>query len=332
MASTSVSGALVSLSTRHAGGVVESQLLKSPRIGRSEPHRASPLSDPGDPHRGRAGAENRPRSAVNAGEVVRVRVRTYGFPGFLRGLPDSSTPTTPTNQPRRSLSSPGVSARSSTDAADGFDFGQPDSLELRASDLDHSSSRLNCLSGFSLQRRKAQCSIKANPSRGGDAKPGVSCRQPSRRLLSITARRRRRPDMEVTMPFVIHPRVRKGSDASPRSPPPGGSPARASRSGVVPTLSTTTPLSQFGDTNNYFVVPGGTFEGSSLPVGWMPPAPRSPPVTSRFTSSASDNQSLTIRPAAPSPPRTCASTPRCRRCGSSPIRSARAATSRSTCS
>ncbi len=37
-----------------------------------------------------------------------MRVRTYGFPGDLRGLPEPRLATTPTNRPRRSLSSPGM--------------------------------------------------------------------------------------------------------------------------------------------------------------------------------------------------------------------------------
>ena len=41
-------------------------------------------------------------------EVKLVRVRTYLFPGVLRGLPGPRLATTPTNRPRRSLSSPGV--------------------------------------------------------------------------------------------------------------------------------------------------------------------------------------------------------------------------------
>ena len=36
-----------------------------------------------------------------------MRVRTYGFPGVLRGLPGPRLATIPTSQPRRSLSSPG---------------------------------------------------------------------------------------------------------------------------------------------------------------------------------------------------------------------------------
>ena len=84
------------------------------------------------------------------------------------------------------------------------------------------------------------------------------------------------------MPFVIHPRIRKGLGRLAAMTATGvlastGVAAAAS----CPTLSTTTPLSQFGDNNSYFVVPGGT---SKLPlcrrVGPLP-APHSPPATSR---------------------------------------------------
>ncbi len=37
-----------------------------------------------------------------------MRVRTYLSPGVLRGRPGPRLATTPTNRPRRSLSSPGV--------------------------------------------------------------------------------------------------------------------------------------------------------------------------------------------------------------------------------
>ena len=70
------------------------------------------------------------------------------------------------------------------------------------------------------------------------------------------------------MPFVIHPRVRKGLGRLAAMTATGvlastGVAAAAS----CPLRSTTTPFSQFGDNNNYFVAPGGTFEGSSLPAG-----------------------------------------------------------------
>ena len=64
-----------------------------------------------------------------------------------------------------------------------------------------------------------------------------------------------------------------------------------------PAASTTKPFAQFGDTNNYFVAPGGAFEGSSLAAG----ASTSGSVSLTggnepwHVVSASDNQSLTIQ-------------------------------------
>jgi hypothetical protein len=66
------------------------------------------LSDPGLPRRRRAGPETSRLSYGLSGEGVLVRVRTYGFPGVLRGLPGPRLATIPTIQPRRSLSSPGM--------------------------------------------------------------------------------------------------------------------------------------------------------------------------------------------------------------------------------
>lgn len=70
------------------------------------------------------------------------------------------------------------------------------------------------------------------------------------------------------MPFVIHPRVRKGLGRLAAMTALGvlastGVAAAAS----CPTASTITPFSQFGDNNSYFVAPGGTFEGASLAPG-----------------------------------------------------------------
>jgi len=35
-----------------------------------------------------------------------------------------------------------------------------------------------------------------------------------------------------------------------------------------PTQPVSTPFSQWGDSNDYFLVPGGSFEGTSDQVGW----------------------------------------------------------------
>lgn len=103
--------------------------------------------------------------------------------------------------------------------------------------------------------------------------------------------------MEVTLPFVIHPRVRKGLGRLATMTAFGvlastGVAAAAS----CPTVSTTTPFSQFGDNNSYFVAPGGTFEASSLPAGSVA---NNASLTAGnepwHVVSSSDNQSLTIQ-------------------------------------
>lgn len=99
------------------------------------------------------------------------------------------------------------------------------------------------------------------------------------------------------MPFVIHPRVRKGLGRLAAMTAFGvlastGVAAAAS----CPTVSTTTPFSQFGDNNSYFVAPGGTFEASSLPAGSSASGASLTPGNEPFhVVSSSDNQSLTIQ-------------------------------------
>lgn len=97
------------------------------------------------------------------------------------------------------------------------------------------------------------------------------------------------------MPFVIHPRVRKGLGRLATMTAVGvlastGVAAAAS----CPTVSTTTPFSQFGDNNSYFVAPGGTFEGSSLPAG-STGASLTAGNEPWHVVNPSDNQSLTVQ-------------------------------------
>ena len=97
------------------------------------------------------------------------------------------------------------------------------------------------------------------------------------------------------MPFVIHPRVRKGLGRLATMTAVGvlastGVAAAAS----CPSVSTTTPFSQFGDNNSYFVAPGGTFEGSSLPAGSTGASLTAGNETCHVVNS-NDNQSLTVK-------------------------------------
>ena len=62
-----------------------------------------------------------------------------------------------------------------------------------------------------------------------------------------------------------------------------------------PAQPLSTPFSQWGDNNSYFVVPGGTFEGTSDQVGWtLSGASLTSGNEPFYVNSATDSQSLTI--------------------------------------
>jgi hypothetical protein len=62
-----------------------------------------------------------------------------------------------------------------------------------------------------------------------------------------------------------------------------------------PTQPVSTPFSQWGDNNNYFLVPGGSFEGTADQVGWtLSGASLTPGNEPFYVNSSSDSQSLTI--------------------------------------
>lgn len=99
------------------------------------------------------------------------------------------------------------------------------------------------------------------------------------------------------MPFTKHPRVARTLGRLAAMTAFGvlassGVAAAAS----CPAPVTTTPFSQFGDTNNYFLVQGGSFEGSSLPAGWTASGASLTAGNEPFhVNSPSDSQSLTIQ-------------------------------------
>ena len=106
--STSVAGALISPSTSLAGRVVECQPPESPRIGEGRPHRASPLSDPGDPHRRRVGAKTSYLVLPRPGGRTRESPHVLFFRVFYEASRNLGSQPPPLNRPRRSLSSPGL--------------------------------------------------------------------------------------------------------------------------------------------------------------------------------------------------------------------------------
>lgn len=97
------------------------------------------------------------------------------------------------------------------------------------------------------------------------------------------------------MPLVIHPRVRKavqrGAAVTILAVLAGAGTALAD----CPAQPTSTPFAQWGDTNNYFLVPGGSFEGSSDQVGWQLHGASLTPGNEPFqVDGAGDGQALTI--------------------------------------
>ncbi len=247
------------------------------------------------------------------------------FPGFLRGLPGSST----RNHPHEPTTSKPVVPGGCCPVTIEPPRSRPDPGRGRGSRsrrrFDRSSS-LGSSASQSLPRRgrKAQCSKKANPSRGGDAKPGVSRRQPSRRLLSITARRRRRPDMEVTH-AVRHPPAGPQGARTPRRADArrGASPAQASPPRPLPQHNADHAApSACGDTNSYFLAPGGHVRRCSLPAG-LDRHRRFPVRGQRAVPRRQcRGQSVTYHPSRRLGHHGLyrASTARCPTCGSSPVR------------
>jgi hypothetical protein len=105
------------------------------------------------------------------------------------------------------------------------------------------------------------------------------------------------------MPLVIHPRIRKavGRVAAMTCVAVFASTGAAFANTAVTyaapcqTQPVSTPFAQFGDTNSYFLVPGGSFEGNAGQVGWaLSDAQLTPGNEPYQVTGASDDQSLTI--------------------------------------
>lgn len=97
------------------------------------------------------------------------------------------------------------------------------------------------------------------------------------------------------MPLVIHPRIRKAI----RRTAAVTCFALLASTGVAfascPPPSVTTPFSQWSDTNSYFLVPGGSFEGTPDQVGWSLSGASLTPGNEPFlVTNSLDGQSLTI--------------------------------------
>lgn len=97
------------------------------------------------------------------------------------------------------------------------------------------------------------------------------------------------------MPLVIHPRVRTvlGRILAVACGVFFAGAGAAFASCAPQTL--TTPFSQWGDTNSYFLVPGGSFEGTADQVGWsLQGATLTPGNESFQVGGSADDRSLTI--------------------------------------
>jgi hypothetical protein len=97
------------------------------------------------------------------------------------------------------------------------------------------------------------------------------------------------------LPLVIHPRVRKsvGRILAVGCCVFFGGAGAAFAS--CPAQPVSTPFSQWGDTSSYFLVPGGSFEGTPDQAGWSLSNASLTPGNEPFqVGGGSDNQSLTI--------------------------------------
>lgn len=76
---------------------------------------------------------------------------------------------------------------------------------------------------------------------------------------------------------------------------PGGAFASNSILASCPTQQVSTPFSQWGDTNSYYLAPGGSFEGTADQVGWtLSNATLTSGNEPFFVNGSGDSQSLTI--------------------------------------
>jgi hypothetical protein len=102
--------------------------------------------------------------------------------------------------------------------------------------------------------------------------------------------------MEVyKLPLVIHPRVRPSLGRVLSVGCCVFFAGAGAASASCPTQPLTTPFSQWGDTNSYFLIPGGSFEGTPDQVGWSLSNASLTTGNEPFNvGGASDGQSLTI--------------------------------------
>jgi hypothetical protein len=97
------------------------------------------------------------------------------------------------------------------------------------------------------------------------------------------------------MPYVIHPRVRKLAGRLAAMTCVAMFATTGAAMASCPTQPVSQPFAQFGDTNSYFLAPGGSFEGTPLQVGWnLSNAQLVPGNETYYVNSPTDDQSLKI--------------------------------------
>ncbi len=97
------------------------------------------------------------------------------------------------------------------------------------------------------------------------------------------------------MPLVIRPRVRQALRRIAGLTCLFVLGSAAAAYAACPTQPVSTPFSQWGDASNYFLIPGGSFEGSADQVGWSLSNASLTPGNEPFDVNGSgDDQSLTI--------------------------------------
>ena len=97
------------------------------------------------------------------------------------------------------------------------------------------------------------------------------------------------------MPYVIHPRVRKLAGRLAATTCVAMFATTGAAMASCPTQPVSQPFAQFGDTNSYFLAPGGSFEGTPSQVGWnLNNAQLVSGNETYYVNSSSDSQSLQI--------------------------------------
>src|SRR4051794_18382799 len=112
--------------------------------------------------------------------------------------------------------------------------------------------------------RDSPCSTKGKPvaRRGRKARGLSETAQPPRHIHHLFD-----TEVESLMPLVIHPRIRRNARRVALMTALACFGATGSALAACPTAPTTEPFTQFGDTADYSLAPGGSFENGA--AGWL---------------------------------------------------------------